>query len=139
MALSAFEDKSNAPRPDQVTEVLGRTGKAWDKLRKQLYADYEGLAEEWKYSGKAWGWSLQLKQKKRTVLYFTPCQKHFMIGLVLGEKAFKAAKDSGLPDAVIEMISSATKYAEGRAVRIEVRSIKDVGVVLRLTSIKMAN
>ena len=60
-------------------------------------------------------------------------------GFALGEKAVKAAHQSKLPKAVLDLIDSAPKYAEGRAVRLEVRTKKDVALVEKLAAIKMAN
>ena len=91
------------------------------------------------FSGEKWGWSLQLKRKKRTILYMTPCKKHFLAGFALGEKAVKAAHESDLPGSVLTLIDSARKYAEGRGVRIEVRTKKDLESTQKLAAIKMAN
>jgi hypothetical protein len=139
MALSAFDDKAAAPGGDELTKTLGRTGRLWDELVTTLASEFEPLDETWTYSGKSWGWSLRLKRKKRTVLYLTPCRGHFLAGFALGEKAVQAAHDGGLPAETLRTIDTATKYAEGRAVRIEVRNKKDVGVVEKLAAIKMAN
>ena len=139
MALSAFDDRSAPPRDEELAKVLGRTSGHWDKLRAAIAARYEPLTETWKFAGRQWGWSLQLKQKKRAVLYLTPRKGHFTAGFALGEKAVKAARQSGLPAAVLKIIDSAPKYAEGRGVRMEVRTKKDVGIVEQLAAIKMAN
>jgi hypothetical protein len=139
MAVSAFEDKSSAPRATELTETLGRTSALWDELRGHITSDYQPLVEKWNFSGRKWGWSLQLKQKKRTVLYMTPCKGYFVAGFALGEKAVKAAHASDLPNSVLDMIDSAKRYAEGRAVRIEVRTKKDLDNTKKLAAIKMAN
>jgi hypothetical protein len=139
MALSAFADKSNPPGPSELRVTLGRSSSLWDQLKDHLSSDYQPLTEKWGFAGAKWGWSLQLKQKKRTVLYMTPCKKHFLAGFALGEKAVKAAQASGLSDSVLATIDSAPKYAEGRGVRIEVRTKKDLENVKVLAAVKMAN
>lgn len=139
MALSAFDDRSKQPRTGDLTKVLGRTGPHWDSLTAHIAAEYAPLDATWSFAGAKWGWSLRLRRKKRTVLYMTPCEKHFLVGFVLGEKAVKAAHQGGLPDAVLSTIDAARKYVEGRGVRIEVRSKKDLEVAKRLAAIKMAN
>jgi hypothetical protein len=139
MALSAFDDKSAPPRDDELAKVLGRTSGHWDKLRAAIAARFEPLTETWKFSGKQWGWTLQLKQKKRAVLYMTPRRRYFAVGFALGEKAVKAARQSGVPAAVLKIIDDAPKYAEGRGVRLEVRTKKDVDIVEQIAAIKMAN
>ncbi len=139
MALSAFDDKSRTPRPKDLRATLGRSGALWDRLRGHLAREYEPLTEEWIFSGEKWGWSLRLKRKKRTVLYMTPCKKHFLTGFALGEKAVKAAHQSDLPDSVLELIDNAPKYAEGRGVRLAIRTKKDLENIEKLAAIKMAN
>ncbi|MGD2152670.1 MAG: DUF3788 domain-containing protein [Gemmatimonadales bacterium] len=139
MALSAFDDKSKAPRPAELKKTLGRTGGLWDELKDHLESEYQPLSEKWTFAGQKWGWSLQLKQKKRTILYMTPREKFFSVGFVLGERAVQAAGESGLPGSVLAMIDSARRYVEGRGVRIEVRTKKDLEVTKRLAAIKMAN
>jgi hypothetical protein len=139
MALSIFDDKSKKPPDDELAKALGRTSKLWDNLKARFISEYNPLTETWKYSGKAWGWSLQLSYKKRTVIYLTPCKGFFHAGFALGEKAVKAARTSDLPASILKMIDDAKKYAEGRAIRLEIRSSKDVANVQKLVSIKMAN
>ncbi|UCC85024.1 MAG: DUF3788 domain-containing protein [Gemmatimonadota bacterium] len=138
MALSAFGDKSRTPRPTELKKTLGRTSDLWDKLKDHLESQYQPLSEKWSFAGQKWGWSLQLKQKKRTILYMTPREGFFSTGFVLGERAVKAAHASDLSDSVLAMIDSAKKYVEGRGVRIEVRTKKDLDTTKKLAAIKMA-
>ena len=139
VALSAFDDKLKKPGAGDLEKMLGRTSTHWDDLRTHVAAEYAPLDETWNFAGAKWGWSLRLKQKKRTVLHMTPCKGHFLVGFALGEKAVKAAHDSHLPDSVLSVIDEAPKYAEGRGVRIEVRNKKDRETVKKLAAIKMAN
>ena len=139
MALSALDDKSKTPQDGDLVEVLGRAKQRWDELRALASLRYEPLTEHWSFSGKQYGWSLGLKRKKRTVLYLIPCKRHFLVAFVLGEKAVKAARQSDLPAAVVKSINTAKKYVEGRGVRLEVRTKKDLAPVEKLAAIKMAN
>jgi hypothetical protein len=139
MALSAFDDKSRMPNERDLLELLGPVSALWNDLKAHLASRYEPLTGQWNYSGKNYGWGLQLKQKKRTVLYMTPCQGYFLASFALGEKAVQAAHQSGLPDSVLSVIDSARKYAEGRGVRLEVRNKKDLENIKQLAAIKMAH
>jgi hypothetical protein len=139
MALSAFDDKSKAPGVADLEKVLGRSSAHWLNLVEHAASEYPPLEELWNFAGAKWGWSLRLKQKKRTILYMTPCKNHFLVGFVLGEKAVKVAHAEGLPDAILDAIDQAPKYAEGRAIRIEVRNKKDFENVKKLAAVKMAN
>jgi hypothetical protein len=139
MALSVFDDKSQKPRADDLKSVLGRASAHWNALIAHIAAEHTPLEETWSFSGASWGWALRLRHKKRTVLYMTPCKKHFLVGFALGEKAVAAARDSALPDSVVAMIDDAKKYPEGRAVRLEIRNKKDLENAKQLAAIKMAS
>ncbi len=138
MAFSAFDDKSHEPQAKELQHVLGRSRAHWDKLVAHVAAEFAPMTSTWGFAGAKWGWSLRLKQKKRTVLYMTPCHKHFVVGFALGEKAVKAAHAVPLSDAILATIDGAAKYAEGRGVRIEVRTKKDLAGVEGLAAVKMA-
>ncbi len=139
MALSAFDDKSKRPKPAQLEKALGRAYTHWGNLIKHVAEEYWPMDQMWGFASAKWGWAVALKRKNRTVLYMTPCEKHFIVGMALGEKAVKAAHDAKLSASVLDMIDGATKYAEGRAIRMEIRSEQDLDAVKKLTAVKMAN
>jgi len=139
MALSAFDDKSQEPGPEAVAAALGPAAEHWDKLISDLETRFDPLALTWMFSGKKWGWSLRLKQKKRAVVYLTPAEGFFLAGFALGQKAVDAAFESALPRTVLDTIESSPKYAEGRGVRLEVHTREDVDSIRLLAEIKMAN
>ncbi len=138
MALSAFDDKSKQPQEADLKTTLGSAYPQWNELKKLITAKYSPVSIEWGFSSKATGWGLRLKTEKRTVLYMTPCKGYFLASFALGEKAVKAAHESDLPASVLEVIDSARKYAEGRGVRLEVRTAEDVRNIEKLAVIKMA-
>ena len=139
MAFSAFDDKTREPVEDELAAVLGQSVELWNRLVADVNSEFNPLAKDWTYSGKKWGWALRLKHKKRAVLYLTPSEGFFYAGFALGQKAVDAAHGSGLSSSVLAVIDSSQKYAEGRAVRLEVRSEEDVRDVVQLASIKMGN
>lgn len=136
MALSAFDDKTRPPLEDELAATLGNTFPLWKELQERIAARFPPLSIDWGFST---GWGLRLKQKKRTVLYMTPCAGYFLASFALGEKAVQAAHRSELPVAVLGVIDSARKYAEGRGVRLEVRCAGDIRDVETLAGVKMAN
>ncbi len=139
MALSILDDRSKKPRDADVAEVLGRAKGRWDELHALMDSQYAPVTDEWTFAGAKYGWSQRLKRKKRTILYLIPCRRHFLVAFVFGEKAVKAARASDLPASVLKAIDAAKKYVEGRGVRIEVRTKKDLAIVEKLAAIKMAS
>lgn len=137
MALSAFDDKQHPPTDDDLAAVLGKSLPLWRDLQRRLAKQLDPLASEWGFSGKNYGWGLRLGQPKRAVLYMTPCQGYFLASMSIGDKVAKAAHDAGLPEHVLATIDSARKYAEGRAVRLEVRKKQDMVDAEQLALLRM--
>ena len=137
MALSAFDDRASPPNPRDLQAMLGRSATLWKRMTEDLQKTYGPLAEEWSYSGAAYGWSMRLKKGKRAIVYMTPCRAHFLASFALGEKACRTAHESALPHPILEAIDGARKYAEGRGVRIAVRNRNDLEAVEMLAAIKM--
>ncbi len=139
MALSAFDNKSKHPVDKELAKTLGSTFLLWNKLKTRIVAKFAPVSEEWGYSSQSMGWGLRLKRDKRAILYMTPCQGYFLTSFALGEKAVQAAHASGLPTSILTAIDGATKYTEGRGVRLVVKTAKDMRNIEKLAAIKMAN
>lgn len=138
MALSAFDDKSRPPKPGELEAVLGHSAGLWDELVAHVEDTYAPVTRLWSFSGAKYGWSLRLKRRERIVLYMTPQSGAFLLGIVLGEKAAKAAHDSGLPGRILELVDGAPRYAEGRGIRLVVSNAGDLAAARVLAALKMA-
>lgn len=139
MMTNAFIRSPHPPTARELTTTLGAAEKLWERLIADLTVAYEIDAQEWNsYSPKA-GWSLRLKRKDRNIVYLSPGKSEFLASFALGDKAIAAAKQSKLPSSVIKLIDSAKRYAEGTAVRIEVRTAQDLATVKALAIAKRNN
>ncbi len=134
-----FDNQAKTPTTAELADVLGPAGRLWDQLKEHVAVQHAPIDEEWVFGGKNHGWALRLKQKKRAVLYLKSLSGWFRASFAFGEKAVAAARLSALPAPVKDLIEQAPRYAEGRAIRIEVRTARDVGIVEKLAVIKMAN
>lgn len=139
MALSAFDDKQTPPSTEALDEMLGRPSAHWHSLIADLQSKYGPLGEEWNFAGKSFGWSFRLKQPKRVFVYLTPGHGQFLASFVLGEKAWTEALAGRLPVSIVELLEAAPKYAEGRGVRIPVRTKSDADAIRKLAAIKAAH
>lgn len=139
MALSALDDPNTAPTAKTIAKALGGAASVWVRLKDGLCREFEPLDEEWAFAGAKFGWSLRLKRGKRVIVYLTPCAEHFLASFVLGEKACAAARAEDLPQPILTSIADAPKYAEGRGIRIQVRTAKEVDDIRKLVAIKLAN
>jgi hypothetical protein len=99
--------------------------------------DFAPLTEEWVFSGLKHGWALRLKHRQRALLYLKPLEQYFRVSMAFSPRAVQAAHDRKLPAHVLRLIDEAVQYPEGKAVRIEVRSTKDIRVATQLAAIKL--
>ncbi|MGI5860754.1 MAG: DUF3788 family protein [Myxococcales bacterium] len=83
LTTSALADKTLAPSDADLASILGRVECLWSELLGRLQAAYAPCTGAWKHYGKQARWTLQLKQKKRTLLYLVPQRGDFVavIGL----------------------------------------------------------
>jgi len=95
--------------------------------------------QEWKSSGMKYGWSLRLKQKKKNIVYLSPCAGCFRVAFVLGDRAVEAARNSGLSKTTVQVLDEAPHYPEGTGVRLMVKSAKDLADIRKLALVKLAN
>lgn len=139
MALSALDDANTAPTAKTIASALGGAASVWVTLKDDLCREFAPLDEVWAFAGAKFGWSLRLTRGKRVIVYLTPCSEHFLASFVLGEKACAAARAAGLSQPILKLIADAPKYAEGRGVRIRVRTAKEANDIRKLVAIKLAN
>lgn len=138
MALSVFDDKARQPTEADLAKALKGSFVFWNELKERIASRFAPLTFEWGFAGKAYGWGLRLKHKKRAILYMTPCEAYFLASFALGEKAVEAAHEADLPSTLLEIIDSAKRFAEGRGVRLKVASARDVRHIEKLAVIKMS-
>jgi hypothetical protein len=118
-----------------VGAALGKARARWDRLLAALAPICDGRT--WGSSGKKHGWGLRLLKKDRVVVYLSPGEGGFMASFALGDGAMRAARAAGLPATVAAVLDGARRYAEGHAVRLEVKTAADVDAITRLARIKV--
>ena len=131
-------DPSQQPLHSTVTTYLGASAPLWSSVIAQAIKRAPQLAEAWHFTGPKIGWSLRLVDGDRIVVYLTPGEGSFRVGLVLGAKAVAAAREAGLSAAAAAVLDVAPKHAEGHGVRFQVASRKDMAPFEELLSIKLA-
>jgi hypothetical protein len=129
--------QSHAPTEGELAARLGPAALSlWHQLITTLVEEFAIDEQEWHtYSAKA-GWSLRLKQKHRAIVYLSPCEGFFRASFALGDKALLAARRSGLPVHVLRLLEEARRYAEGTAVRVDVRCADNIEAVKKLVTAK---
>ena len=138
MATNAFIGRANKPSAAEVNAELGAKKPLWDELLDELER-LGVMDQEWSsYSTKA-GWSLKVSRQGRVIVYLSPIQGGFRVAFALGDRAVTAARSGKLPPKILKVIADSKRYAEGTAVRFEVRSRAEVVAAANLAAIKLAN
>lgn len=136
---NAFAGQKKCPTEKAVASALGSTLPLWNQLIADLKKKLNIDTAEWHSGSVKLGWSMRLQLNKRNIVYLSPRQGWFVAACVLGDKAVAAARKSALPPAVIQNISDSKRYAEGTAVRIDVKNPQDLETVKTLAKIKIEN
>jgi Protein of unknown function (DUF3788) len=135
---SAFLDKTSPPSERELKRVLGKSAALWKELLDGLVAAHAPLETSWSWSGKSHGWLLKLQRRGKTLCYLIPCPGFLVASFALREPAHAAALAEAFPPAVRCALEEARSFAEGRAVRLELRAAKDLAAVRRLVVLKLA-
>ena len=139
LSENAFIGKLTQPTPKELAGKLGSAKDLWNHVVSDVTSECGITDKEWNcYSPKA-GWSLRLKQKKRNIVYLSPCDKSFRVAFILGEKAMRVAKNTEFSAKYVKLITEAVRYPEGSAIRLEVTNSEDVAFVKQLAKIKVEN
>ncbi|MCL2861139.1 MAG: DUF3788 domain-containing protein [Firmicutes bacterium] len=135
MATSIFDNKAIMPDDSMVETAIAETIPLWNNLKKHVAENYSGIISEWKMYTKKSGWSLVFRKAKRTLFYFVPCEKHFIIAFVLGEKAVKTAMESSISNKARKEIADADFCAMGYSFFVYVKNdsdLEDVKILLKI-------
>ena len=135
MTLSVFKEK---PAQEDLERCIGPAFSIWEEIRCYVLSKNPDVVEEWHTSGKKYGWTFRIKDRKRAIVYFIPTLNSFKLGFVLGGKATDKALTSTIDSKIKDIIRAAPVYAEGRGFRIDWHDIKNTEDIKVLLQIKMA-
>ncbi|HEY1030710.1 MAG TPA: DUF3788 domain-containing protein [Flavipsychrobacter sp.] len=135
MDQSIFTDKEQAPSTKDLETALGTTQMLWAELVKYIFDHCPQAYEEWNYS--KFGWNYRVKDSKRVVVYFMPCNGYFKASVVLGKKAVADALNSKISQTIKQIILNAKVYAEGTGIRVDVQNDTTLKDIKQLVEIKL--
>lgn len=139
MDKSIFTEKAVIPTQKDLIAALDKTFDLWQSICDFTYQKYPAANAEWNYPGDKYGWSFRIKDKKRAILYLLPRDKFFRIAFVFGQKAFDTILSSSVADEIKNHLKEAKVFAEGRGIRLEIRTKKSLPDIYRLIEIKISN
>ncbi len=136
---NAFIGRKDRPTEREVLSTLGKSAAYWQDFISWLAGEPGVTGQEWKSISPKYGWSLRLSVKKRNIVHLSPCVGCFRVVFILGDRAVKAALESGLPKGIADEIRGARRYAEGTGIRLLVNGARDLPAIRKLALIKLAN
>ena len=137
--ISIFPDKAITPTDKDLVEKLESTYSLWIRIQESVMEKYPNGLAEWNFPGKKYGWSYRIKDKKRAIIYFLPRSKYFKVAFVFGQKATDTVLSSDISSDIKTELEQATKYAEGRGIRIDIKNDLILPDIDRLIEIKLDN
>jgi hypothetical protein len=134
---SVFTDKDKMPDNNDLEESLGDTYLLWQMIKEYVILKYPKGLENWSCS--KYGWSFRINDKKRAIIYLLPRDKFFKVAFVFGQKATDLIMQSQISNEIKKELESARVYAEGRGIRIDIKSDLQIKDIKGLIDIKLAN
>ncbi len=134
---SIFMDKSKKPGETELKKALGKTFPYWKSLEEFTLKNEPSAKNEWKFSGAKFGWSFRISDKKRVIIYLLPRDGFFKTAFVFGGKAYEEVMASNVSDEIKKELKAAKPYAEGRGIRLEVRTKSIINDLKTLIKIKL--
>ena len=139
MSVNAFVGRPKPPGEADLAEVLGAAKASWDRLVVDMAGELRLDCREWKSYGLKHGWSLRLQRGKRNIVHLAPHRGCFTALLILGDRAMKAARASGLSRSALELLDDAPRYPEGTGIRLLLKGPRHVPFVRKLARVKLEN
>lgn len=137
--ISIFQDKASMPTDKELAEKLESSFERWKSIHDLVLRKYPGGLAEWNYPGKNYGWNFRIKDKKRALIYLLPREGYFKVAFVFGDKAVNEIVQSNISNHIKTAINQATKYAEGRGIRIDIMDDSVLRDIEQLIDIKLHN
>lgn len=136
MAKSIFRDKEILLNNELIESVLKKTKPSWDKLICHVSDSYPGFTQEWKYYGIAWGWSLVLKSKTKTLCYLTPANGYYHVSIIFNDKGRLLAMGADLPEQVAQAVEDSKNNAKNIPYDFDVMQETDIDIAKILIAVR---
>jgi len=139
MEISVFPDKDKKPTSEDLKNALRSTCEWWNHIQAYVLEKYPAALGEWNCPGNKYGWSYQMRDKKRTIVYLLPRDGFFKVAFVFGNKATEKILASEISGKIKVELKNARVYAEGRGIRIDVKDDSPLTDIKKLIDIKLSN
>lgn len=136
MAKSIYLEKAMLSDELMLAVEVSGYKQQWDEIIRYLSETYVDFSQEWKYYGKAWGWTLMLKSKSKTLCYITPAQEYFQVSVIFNDKGRALAAAYDLPETVLQAVEASKGNPKNIPYDFDIRTNTDTDIAKRLIEIR---
>ena len=136
MAKSIYVDKAIRPDEPLLDAALGKGKPLWDEILRHAAETYEDFSCEWKHYGAAWGWSLVLKTKAKTLCYLVPAEGCFQTAVIFNDKGRALTAGIDVPERVRQGIEASKDNPQNIPYDFETRDESDVEIAMKLIAVR---
>ncbi len=130
-------EKTNVPTREQLEDLMGKAAPLYSDFLMFIRQQAGEVTPEWKFYSRKSGWTCKHMLCKRNLFFFKPLPGAFAVTYIFGDRATGAVLNSDLPKAIRDELDAARKFAEGRGLRLIIRTPGDLEVAERLLNIKL--
>ena len=114
--------KPVAPTDTELKQLLGSSFPKYQDLLKLTAS----LPHEWMFYGPKYGWKIKIFTKAKVLLYLTPKENLFTVGLAVRDTEREVLLKSKLSRQAKDELKSAKRYPEGYPLLFDVRTKNDM-------------
>ena len=138
MSFERMLDKERQPTGKDIIDYLGKdAAQAWGDIVSFIEDNYN-FTPETVFGGQKYGWAVRYRRSGRSLCTLHPEKGAFTVLIVLGgrETEQTLADLANFSPAVVELISRAKQYHDGRWLWLRVLNRNDTADIKRLLQIK---
>ena len=132
MAKSVYLDRAMQPDELVLAVAFGAHKQYWDEIILHVSEIYPTFSQEWKYYGNAWGWSLVLKSKTKTLCYLTPGTERFHVSVIFNDRGRAFVASAALPKGIIQAVAAAKDNPKNIPYDFEIKEATDIEIAKKL-------
>lgn len=114
MSVGVFTEKKHRPNDEEMVMMIGAMLPAWNELVDFLRASFS-VEEDFKFMyGKNYGWALRFRVHRKFLTSLFPTKGGMTVQINLSSQAVEQALKMDLQTDILEVITRAHPYPEGR-------------------------
>lgn len=125
--------------PDPALAQLAAARPHWDAFLASALAIAPNINTLWRTYAGASGRQCVIRRGEKNLAYLKPAEGSFLVSMALSDDAVAGLASAKLPKALVDEITAAKKYPEGRPARVTVSTPATLKTANTLLAIKLAD